>query len=178
VGMSLPQHLCKHAFSRHDSKQRSEYPPAPPGERQWPSSLGLSWGWLPHNVYANTPCAGMELAAGISARLTLPATSAYLSPIYCANAVPVCCPTRLQGGRPRLTTCRAPPTLANCMKMVPGGPDVAELCGHDGGHAHTLIRPQGQADRPTLYRLYFKPSIRQTHPGLVSATSQKAYTRR
>ena len=47
-------------------------------------------GWLPHDIYADMPCAGMELAAGISARLTLPATSAYLSPIYCANAAPVC----------------------------------------------------------------------------------------
>ena len=47
-------------------------------------------GWLPHDIYANMPYAGMMLSAGISARLTRPATSAYLSPIYCANAAPVC----------------------------------------------------------------------------------------
>jgi hypothetical protein len=41
-----------------------------------------------------------------------------------------------------------------------------------------LIMPMGQAESPALDDLYFKPSMRHTQPGLVSATSQKAYTRR
>jgi hypothetical protein len=116
----------------------------------------------------------MELAAGISARLTLPATSAYLSPIYCANAAPVCYSVAATGRQATANGLSRPSTLANCMKMVPGGPDVAGQCGHDGGHACTLIIPKGQAECPALYRIYFKPSTRHTHPGLVSATSQNA----
>jgi len=37
-------------------------------EKTMAQQTGPVVGWLPHDIYADMPCAGMELAAGISAR--------------------------------------------------------------------------------------------------------------
>jgi hypothetical protein len=48
----------------------SIHPPRPEGRKQRLARLGLSRAWLPHDIYADMPCAGMMLSAGIAARLT------------------------------------------------------------------------------------------------------------